>query len=89
MLLDWEDAFADAAPLYDLFHFLVQSSEHLRHPDTDSLLRALRSGQGWEGWSGWIGAAVDAYLEGAGLGRPSISERFEEYLASSQERLLQ
>jgi hypothetical protein len=82
VLIDWEYAFDDAPPLYDLFHFLLQSAGHLHRPRIDRILHDLRTGDGW------IGMAAGAYVEGAGLTGSSMRDLFEEYLVVSRDRML-
>jgi len=82
IVIDWEYAFEDAPPLYDLFHFLVQSAGHLRRPRVDRVLHDLRTGDGW------IGSAIRAYVDGAGLPRRSMRDLFLTYLVVSRDRML-
>lgn len=59
-VVDWSDAYSDAAPFEDVFHFLVQAHALLGRPGRQELLAAFRG-------RGRSGAIVRQYAEGAGL----------------------
>ncbi len=59
-VVDWSDAYSDAVPFEDVFHFLVQAHALLGRPGRQELLAAFRG-------RGRSGAIVLQYAEGAGL----------------------
>jgi hypothetical protein len=75
-VIDWEDAFVDAPPFYDVFSYLVQAHTLLHHPTLDEL-RAGVAG------AGWIGAAIDGFASGSGVRRAEAKRFFVEYLERS------
>jgi hypothetical protein len=79
-LLDWEDARSDAPPFFDVFHYLVQSSQELLFPRRTAIVDGL-SGKGW------IGGVIGAYAEGAGIPAETAREFFEQYLKDSSSSL--
>jgi glycosyltransferase involved in cell wall biosynthesis len=79
-LLDWEDARSDAPPFFDVFHYLVQSSQELLFPRRTAIVDGL-SGKGW------IGGVIGAYAEGAGIPAETAGEFFGQYLKDSSSSL--
>lgn len=73
-LIDWSDA-ANAAPPYtDVWHYIVQAHALLGRPRLDEVLEGVHRGRGW------VGAAVEAYADGAGLPRLEAPEQLIAYL---------
>jgi hypothetical protein len=72
-LVDWEMADEHAVPFSDVFHYLVQSHGQLLRPSRKQLLDGVTG-------SGWVGAALEAYADGAGLPMTRLDEVFASYL---------
>jgi thymidylate kinase len=79
-LIDWEDARFDLPPLYDVFHFLVQSHLDLHRPSKRAILDAVRL-------RGRLVEPIRAYSDAAGIDPSRVSTCFERYLRVSSERL--
>lgn len=81
VLIDWEDAMADAPPFYDLCHYLVQGHTLLGRPSWSEVRQGFLHGDGW------VGRAVHAYAEGAGLTADQAPAFLQAYLRASQSRM--
>jgi hypothetical protein len=79
-LIDWENSTGGMPPLYDLFHFFVQSSVELRRPTKGSLLGGLEL-------KGWVGESIEAYAAGAEISSRESRRLFGEYLRISAARV--
>jgi hypothetical protein len=73
VLVDWEAATTSAPPLYDVFHYFVQSHTLLGRPSDHAILRGL-SGRGS------VGAAICAYSDAAGLPIAAAPDHLLAYL---------
>jgi hypothetical protein len=80
VLIDWEDARADAPPFFDLFHFLVQGAVLLGRP-------SLRTLAGVAPRASWMRDAIRAYAGGAGLPASTWRRHLGDYLRLSMENL--
>lgn len=79
-LVDWEHAYEDAPPFFDLFHYLVQAHALLGRPSREALLRGLRG-------HGWVGAALHAFSESAGLDPAGARNGLSMYLETTAANL--
>jgi thymidylate kinase len=79
-LVDWEDARFDLPPLYDVFHFLIQSHLDLHRPSKRAILDAVRL-------RGPVAAPVRAYADAAGVEPSRLRECLDRYLRVSSEGL--
>jgi hypothetical protein len=77
MVVDWEDARDDAAPFFDVFHYLVQAHALLGHPSGKQLLRGLSAGDGW------VGSALRAYGTAARVPPLKAVDLFPQYLQAT------
>jgi hypothetical protein len=77
-VIDWEAAWENAPPFFDLFHYVVQAHWLLRRPKAAELSAGLIG-------KGPVAEAIGAYAEGAGLDPDSAGTSFEEYLRLTSE----
>jgi len=80
VLVDWEEAWTDAPPFYDVFHYLVQSHVLLGRPSVQELT-------GRHSHSSRAQGAIDAYAAGARLSASSSQGYLVEYLRISMQQL--
>ena len=78
LLVDWENATEAAPPFHDVFHYLVHSFGTLGRPRGEEILDGLAG-------KGWIGAAIQAYAEGAGVPAACAPLFLAQYLESNIE----
>jgi hypothetical protein len=77
-LVDWEEARDDGPPFFDVFHYVTQSHILLKRRPARVLLADLTTR------AGRIGAAIDAYADGAGLVAEDSIRFLPIYLETSQ-----
>jgi len=76
VLLDWEEATSESPPYDDVFHYVVQAHALLGRPRADEVLEGLEG-------RGWVGAAFEAYADGACLTGVDRRQVFVTYLQRS------
>ena len=79
-LVDWEAADTEAAPLTDVFHFVVQGYALLKRPRLGAILAGLNG-------KGWVGQALRAYSEAAAISLDGTTQLLQTYLLATQGRL--
>ena len=79
VIVDWEDAWPDAPPFYDISHYLVQAHLLLGKPSLEDLT-------GRDSPSPHVRALIDAYAAGAHLPADAWRRHLALYLRTSVER---